>query len=65
MISLTIMEINMRNLIIILMIVLLPGCKLWEWGETYKYEIPKGKHSDLITPMLIEETKVWVGAFVS
>lgn len=55
---------EMRNLIIILALILLPGCKLWEWGEIYKYEIPKGKHSDMSTPMLIEGTEVWGGEMV-
>jgi len=57
-------ETEMRNLIIIITLILLPGCKLWEWGDTYKYEIPKGAHSDVLCPMLIKETKVWGGEMI-
>ena len=51
----------MKNLLIISALVLLSGCKLWDWGETYYYHIPTGKHSDISCPMIIEETEVWGG----
>lgn len=54
----------MRNLLIISFVVLLSGCKIWEWGETYRYHIPTGKHSDVNCPMIIEETEVWGGEMV-
>jgi len=54
----------MRNLIIILALILLSGCKLWDWGETYHYVIPEGKHTDVKCPMLIPGTQVWGGEMV-
>lgn len=54
----------MRTLIVILALALLPGCKLWEWGATYNYHIPAGKHTDVNCPMVIEETEVWGGEMV-
>ena len=43
---------------------LVGGCKLWEWGATYHYHIPTGKHTDVNCPMLIEETEVWGGEMI-
>ena len=55
----------MRSLILtILILVLIPGCKLWKWGETYTYHIPAGKHTDVNCPMMIDETEVWGGEMI-
>ena len=54
----------MKNILIILAIALLPACKLWEWGETYTYHIPTGKHTDVNCPMIIHETEVWGGEMI-
>jgi len=54
----------MRNLIIILALILLPGCKTWQWGETQHYFIETGEHSDKLGPVLIEGTKVWGGEMI-
>ena len=53
-----------KLLILLLAITLLPGCKLWEWGETYHYHIPTGKHADVNCPMIIHETEVWGGEMI-
>jgi len=54
----------MRKLIVISLLVILSGCKLWKWGETYHYHIPTGKHSDTNCPMIIHETEVWGGEMI-
>jgi len=54
----------MRNLIIILALILLPGCKLWDWRDTHHYFIEAGKHSDMMSPTLIEGTEVWGGEMI-
>jgi len=55
----------MKRLAIVFFItILFSGCKLWEWGETYHYHIPTGKHSDVNCPMVIEETEVWGGEMI-
>ena len=54
----------MRNLIIILALILLPGCKTWRWGDTYHYFIEQGQHSDFLCPSLIKGTKVWGGEMI-
>jgi len=50
-----------KTLIILLAIILLPGCETWNWGETYHYHIPAGEHGDINCPAVIQETEVWGG----
>lgn len=54
----------MRKLIVISLLVVLSGCKIWDWGETYHYVIQAGKHSDKNCPMVIHETEVWGGEMI-
>lgn len=53
-----------KILILLLAVLLLSGCKLWEWGEIYTYYIPAGKHTDVNCPMWIQETEVWGGEMI-
>lgn len=53
----------MKNglIIPILALLLIPGCKTWQWGDTITYHIPEGKHSDSGMPMVIDGTEKWGG----
>jgi len=46
---------------ILILIFLLTGCKTWDWGEIFYYEILEGNHSGVNMPVIIEGTEKWGG----